>query len=312
MPPKKKGMSPNTSLAVGLGVCVVVVVVALVTSRFLKSEPPPPPPPPPPPVESTVTGQLRYTEGFYKASLLDDFKLFGVAPMDSSVIAQPLVYAKESSGARQLKTEHDSIETPHLKITTRTVKEWASTGNGQGFKYEHILLEITNRTQKPIAYHVETSIEHPEKCKSKGAIPHNAIALKPGETVRRTECLWRPGALLTVKSIEVMELNDLAYYYLSRLPPAQVLLDERTAAGHEVPKGKPCNFVPWRDIQSAAASNDAGWSDVMDFYSRHNCDEYSFWRGYTRWTSPGQLPSHASGAPAPAPTPAPPPAKPPG
>src|SRR3954470_3303687 len=125
-------MSPNTLLGVGLGVCVVVVVVALVSSKFFKSEPPPPPPPPPPPAEATVTGQLRYTEGFYRASLLDDFKLFGLPPIEPATLAQPLVYAKEATGPRTLKADHDSIETPHLKVTTRTIKEWATTGNGQG------------------------------------------------------------------------------------------------------------------------------------------------------------------------------------
>jgi hypothetical protein len=259
--------------------------------------------------EATVTGQLRYTEGFYKASLADDFQKLNLQPMDLATIAQPMVYAKELSGTRQLKPDHDGFETPHLKIATKIIKEWATTDSGQSFKFEHILLEITNRSNKRIAYRVETQIDHPERCKSKGQIAHNAIALAPGESIRRTECLWRPSALLYVRSIEVMELNDLGYYYVSRLPPAQVLLDERTSAGHEVPKGKACTFVPWREIQSGAAAGNVTWPDIIDFYARHNCDEYSFWPGYTRWTAPGQLPSHAVAV---APAPAPPAPKPPG
>jgi hypothetical protein len=299
-------MSPNTLLAVGLVGCAALVVVALTASRFLKKEPPPPPPPPPPAAENTVTGLLRYTEGFYKASLDDDFKKLGVPKIDVTALAKPLVYADETKQVKKttLKADRDVVETPHLKVSTHTVKEWAMTSSGQGFRYEHILLEITNRSDKPIAYHVITDIDHPEKCKSKGAIQHNAIALKPGETVRRTECLWKPGATLSLKRLEVLELNDLGYYYVSRLQPTQVLLDERTAAGHEPPKGtKLCAFVPWREIQSAAAGDNTSWEDVMDFYARHNCDEYSFWRGYHRWTTPGALPSHASEATAP-PTPA--------
>jgi len=33
---------------------------------------------------------------------------------------------------------------------------------------------------------------------------------------------------------------------------------------------------------------------VIDFYARHNCDEYSFFRGYRRWTAPGSLPARAT------------------
>jgi len=300
-------MSPNTLLAVGLVGCAALVVVALTASRFFKSAPPPPPPPPPPPAENTVTGLLRYTEGFYKASLDDDFKKLGVPKIEVTTLAKPLVYADETGAAKKstLKADRDAVETPHLKLATHTVKEWAMTSSGQGYRYEHILLEITNRTDKPIAYHVVTSIDHPERCKTKGAIQHNAIALGPGETVRRTECLWKPGATLSLKKLEVLELNDLGYYYVSRLQPTQVLLDERTAAGHEPPKGqKLCAFVPWREIQTAAEGGTTSWEDVMDFYARHNCDEYSFWRGYHRWTKPGALPSHATEPAPPAPAPA--------
>ena len=83
-----------------------------------------------------------------------------------------------------MKVERDALETPHLKIATRVIKEWARTPSGQGFKYEHIVLSITNRTDKPVAYYVPTTVSHPENCQSQGAIEHNAIALKPGETGR--------------------------------------------------------------------------------------------------------------------------------
>jgi hypothetical protein len=57
---------------------------------------------------------------------------------------------------------------------------------------------------------------------------------------------------------------------------------------------KECSFVPWRDIQASAEQAHTGWADVIDFYARHNCDEYSFFRGYKRWTAPGALPARAS------------------
>jgi hypothetical protein len=295
-------MSGNTLLALGLLGCAGVVVVALVGSRFLKSEPPPPPPPPPPAAEKTVTGVLRYTEGYYKAQLDDDAKKLGMPAPTPLELSQPLAYADELEAPRKLKPDRDKLETSTLKLTTHTIKEWAMTAGGQGFKFEHVILEITNKTDKPLAYRIETAVPNPDKCKSKGSIPHNAVALAPLETVKRSECLWAPNTWLLVRKIETMPLSELGYQYVSRLPPVQILLDERTAAGHTPPKGaKACAFVPWRDIQVSGQT----WGDVVDFYARHNCEVYSVDRGYKRWTAPRSLPWKPADVNAPAPAPPP-------
>jgi hypothetical protein len=296
-PPRKKSISANTLLAAGVAGCAVLIVVAIVSLRFLQREPPPPPPPPPPAPEASVGRILRYSPGYYKATLDEDAKRYKLATVDPAAIAQPLPYADELSQPRRLKVEKDAIETPHLRVTTRVANEWASTDTGQRFRFEHIILSITNRTNRPLAYQVQTRIDHPEHCRSSGAMAHNALALRPGETVQRTECLWHKDAQLIVDKIEVLELPQLGYFYVSRLLPVQVGLDERTAAGHTVPPpAKECSFVPWRDIQASHQSVHTGWSDVIDFYARHNCDEYSYFRGYRRWTAPGSLPARADAA----------------
>src|SRR5205823_1097260 len=160
----------------------------------------------------------------------EDAKRYKVAPIDAATLAQPLPYAAELGAPRAMKVERDTIETLHLKITSRVIKEWARTPSGQGFKFEHIVLSITNRTDKPIAYYVPTTVSHPENCQSQGAIEHNAIALKPGEMVERTECLWHKNQTLRIDGAEAMELSWLGYYYVSRLNPVQIMLDARTAA----------------------------------------------------------------------------------
>jgi hypothetical protein len=296
-PPRQqqpKGLSGNALLGIGVAICAVVVVIAVVSLRFLQKEPPPPPPPPPPAPAESVGRIIRYSPEYYKASTEEDAKRYKVAAIDVATLAQPLTFAAELTEPRPMKIERDQLETPHLKVTTRVRKEWARTPSGQGFKYDHIILSITNRTDKPLAYYVPTTVSHPETCQSQGAIEHNAIALKPGETVERTECLWHKNQTLRITGVEAMELTWLGYYYVSRLNPVQIMLDPRTAAGHHVPEpAKECSFVPWRDIQASAEQAHTGWADVMDFYARHNCDEYSFFRGYRRWTAPGSLPARA-------------------
>lgn len=291
------GLSGNTLLAIGVAVCATVIVIAVVSLRFLQKEPPPPPPSPPPPPAESVGRIIRYSPEYYKASTEEDAKRYHVAPLDPATLAEPLVYAAELGAPRAMKVGHDTLETPHLVVSAHVKKEWARTPAGQAFKFDHIVLTLENRSDKPIAYRVATTVSHPESCQSQGAIEHNAIALEPRETIERSECLWHKHQTLRVDSVEAIELTRLGYYYVSRLNPVQIGLDARTAAGHRVPApAKECSFVPWRDIEASAAEAHTGWADVIDFYARHNCDDYSFFRGYRRWTAPRPLPARAMAA----------------
>jgi hypothetical protein len=260
----------------------------VVASKFLMRPPPPPPPPPPPAPEASVTGMLRYTAGFYRAILEEDSKHFGIPPVTADVLAAPLLRTDEVSSTRTLKPG-ETLETPHLKLQTQVIKEWAKGGSGQGFRFEHLVLSIVNKSGGPLAYRVETAVDQPEKCRSQGAISHNAIALAAGEKVERTECLYHPGMTLKVNAAETIALPPIGYFYVSRMDPSQIGLEGRTSAGHAPPHSLPvCKFVPWRDIELGGAS----WADVIDFYARHNCDEYTFYRQYRFRTAVGPLPAH--------------------
>jgi hypothetical protein len=280
----------NTGLYAALAVAALALVAALVGIRFF-SPPPPPVTPPPgapavPPTERQVTATLRYTDGYYRAVLDEDAKRFNVAAVSPDALAAPLVHSVELKAPRTLRPG-ESIETAHLKIALAVVKEWATGGSGQGFRYEHLVLSVANRTDKPLAYRVDTAMDHPDRCRTKGAISHDAIALGAGERIERTECLWHSGETLRVERVEVIELPPLSYYYVSRLDPTQIGLDRRVSAGHTPRKAKLCGFVPWREIESSGAT----WADVIDFYARHNCDEYTFFAGYRMSEGPVTLPA---------------------
>ena len=293
-PPAKKRLSANALLAIGVSGCAALIVVSVVSLRFLQKEPPPPPPPAPPAPQASVNRILRYSPSYYKADVDEDAKRYGVPAVTPEELAQPLAYADELAQPRTMKVKKDTLETAHLRLDTRVRNEWAETASGQRFRFEHIILTITNRTNRPLAYRVASRVDHPEHCRSQGAMAHNAIALRGGESTERTECLFHDGAQLTIDKIEVVALPALGFFYVSRLQPVQIGLDERTAAGHRVPApAKECAFVPWREIDASTKSAHTGWADVIDFYARHNCDEYSFFRGYRRWTTPGTLPARA-------------------
>jgi hypothetical protein len=276
----------NTGLYVALAAAALLVVAAVVGTRFLSPAAPPPPPPAPPAPEHSVLTLLRYTDAYYRSVLDDGAKRFGLQPPELSELAAPLAHSVELNRARPLKLG-ESFETAHLKIGARAVKEWAVNGDNQGFRASHLVLTISNRTRRPLAYRVDTQVSHPEHCRTKGAIPHNAVAVGPGAAVERTECVERPGDTLAVTRVEVIELPPIGLPYVSKLDPSQIGLDPRTSDGHVPPGGKACQFIPRREIESSGA----GWADVIDFYARHDCDEYSFFAGYRFRDRPGPLPA---------------------
>jgi hypothetical protein len=259
-----------------------------------------PPLPPPPPVEKKpethdLTKAMTETIDGYKAILTEDSKKFGAGVTVSS-LADPMPYKVELEGNQRLIGK-DNLQTPHLEISAKVEKQWSQMGGNQGIGVDQFLLTIKNKTNRYVAYRVQTEVPDPRVCRSKGVIPHNAIALKPQEEITRAECLWTRGFFATIKRVEVMELPAFSYYYVSRLHPPHVLYSERTSSGHQTPIGKPCELVPWRDIQAGADAGDVAWDDVIDFYARHNCDEYTFFRGYKRRTTHDEaLPASAPAA----------------
>jgi hypothetical protein len=264
-----------------------LVVILLGTMLLYAGEPPPAPEPPrpPPPPEVTMNAVLKYSQPVYRALLETDARSFKVPVPKLSELGRPNFYAEEFRGHRKLKLK-GTIETPHLRLSLAVGRRTAHL-EGQSYAVDHLLLKIENRTGRYLAYRVQTSVTDKHKCQSKGDIPHNALVLEPHQTLERTECLYRADEQLDVMHVEVIELSPLEAFYVSRLPPNPILYDARTAAGHVPLAGTVCpQTFSWRDIQEGLDRGVIGWKDVIDFYARHNCDEYSFFKDYRYRTEP--------------------------
>jgi hypothetical protein len=236
--------------------------------------------------EETITQQLRFGAEYYKALLTEDAKKYGVTAPDPKDFARPFPRSVEFAGRQRLSARKDGgLETKHLKISLEVTKEWAQAAGG-GFTTEHAVVRIVNKTDKYLAYHVVTDVSDPRRCLSKGDITQNAIALTPQEEVARTECTIDPTTAIYLLKVEVMEVPPLSYHYLCRLRPVVLLHDERVTAGHKAGRGKPCDPIAWADIKAGAEAKEVEWADVADFYARHSCDDYTFFRGYKFAQSP--------------------------
>jgi hypothetical protein len=284
------------TLAIGVAM-VAVVGFGIGMAVLFGGGPPPAPerPRPPPAPEALMNGELRYSPVVYRAQIEQDAHRYGVKVPGPGELEAPLLYLEEQHERRKLTTRAP-IETQHVRLALDIEKHAASL-EGQTYRSEHLVLRIENRTDRFLAYRIETDLPDKKKCSAKGDIPHNALVLAPHQTLRRSECLFRGAASLEVVRIEVIELPPLSAVYVGRLPAIDALYEKRTAAGHVPDKGTLCpQTFSWREIRDGIERKEFGWRDVIDFYARHSCDEFAFFRTYRFRTDPGApLPARPEG-----------------
>jgi len=259
---------------------VAVAGLGLGMAILFAGGPPPAPPRPKLPVAPSLSSNdLRFSPTLYRGLVEQDAKAMGVAAPSAAELGAVFPYFDEHPPKPRLRVG-SSLRTSHLRLSLVLRREEGAV-EGQSFRADHLVLQIENRTKHFLAYRVSTRVVDATRCEAKGVIAHDAVALRPHETVARTECLFQKAASVDVLGVEVMEIPTLSYYYVSRLTPPLVLYDARTAAGHVVPKGEACpQTFSWRDVRDGAARGQVEWRDIIDFYARHSCDEYSFFPGY--------------------------------
>lgn len=274
-------------LAIAMGALSALVMLIGTCGAYDDSELAlPPPRPAPPPTERELVTNYRFKETFFHAVIDEDSAKFKIPKITLEDLRKPNVYRSEFNGAQRLGVGR-TLVTKSLSLKALKQRLWIGQ-EGQSLRATHLVLQLTNKTDRHLAYRVATRSSG--SCRGKGHLPHNAIAIAPGESIERTECLLR-AANTQIEQVEVMELTPLGYHYASRLDPERLQYDSRTSGGHDYAGHAPCRMIPWRQIRSAIKQEEARWYDVIDFYARHNCDEYTFPVGY-RWSDkgPAQLP----------------------
>ena len=252
------------------------------------STPPPTPkrPEPPPPPSSMLNSDMRFSVIYYKALIEQDAKAYGIPGPAYDDLCQSNPYFEELRERTRLRLK-SPIETRHLRISLEVSKQ-TTVIESHSLSTDHLVMRIENRTPLYLAYRIQTAVPEKRKCAMKAELHHNAIAIEPEQTILRTECIYRKDATVDVTHIEVIELPALSAAYVSRVPPNNTLYDPRTSAGHTPLRGSMCpQTFSWREIKDGIDRKELGWRDVIDFYARHNCTEYSFFKSYRYRTDPG-------------------------
>lgn len=276
----------NTALYIALAGAVVLLVAAVVSMKVLLKPPPPTPVVTAPPSGPGPADPLGRAPLLFQEELRSDAARFGLGEVDLEQLAQPLRRTVEIAEPRPLRVG-EIVDTPTLRLRLRTESRDAQGERG-GFRADHLILAIENRSDVPIAYRVETRFDNPERCVSRGVLVHNAVAIPAHGRVERSECIFHRGTQATITLAETISLPPIGYYYVSQLVPAQIGLDTRTSDGHAPPRPlATCNLPYWRELSAWGL----GWADLIDFFARHNCDKHGPYREYRFRTEPGPLPA---------------------
>jgi hypothetical protein len=119
------------------------------------------------------------------------------------------------------------------------------------------------------------------------------MALIPGEKGEISVCAGSHA--VEVRDLRIMEVSDLGALWVSKVPALAVGYDPVIARSHFPGAGiELCAELPSTEYANLIKFGEVAWEDIIDFYSRHDCEHYRWWRGYERIVEPlTRLPSLA-------------------
>ncbi len=285
-------------------VAVVVVAVALAGAvarlSFRRGGELPAIPPRPRPKAvpvAKVTAAVEADPGVYAEHLSRDSRALRIEPPATPAdMARALVFESHDQPIalvppRGKHPKGSSAEVLGLKLSL-------SVSPIEGTPRRQMVLTIENTSDTYLAYRVVSRPSQGTRpCHDKLDLAHNAIALAPGEKIRRSECIYRSGYRLFVNRVETAVVPRLSYFYLSSLPPSALGLDLLSSRGHRPLAGRPlCRVFQSATLDAALRGGQTTWRDLVDFYARHSCQTFTFPAGYKAFSRDGERPLPAVAA----------------
>jgi hypothetical protein len=276
----------SVDLPVKLGVVAggAVLVVGLTLLRFCGAPPLPPKPPPPSYTtspEKVVKKVNAMTEAFLQG-VEDDALRAGVPTPTLDELGKTIAYEK-SDGRFTLTPGKPAVEVAGLRLSSGTQRV-----DGE----QQLVLVIDNPSPTPRAYFVATEIPGgTSACFGRNQLGYNAMVVGAKGRELRSECTYRTGSDLVVTHVESAALTPFQAYYVSRVAPGAVGVDERVTRGHKptLPGGiAVCNLVMSQNVRGSLEDGSMEWRDLIDFYARHNCDSYQYVQGFKAFTVDGE------------------------
>lgn len=217
----------------------------------------------------TAAASLDASARVYAQRLEDDARQFRLAkPVTVEDMGYALEHRLEIKRIEMSATKGRPVELAGLRI--------------RALERDRMLaLEIENLLDHPVAYRVDTRPDRGvRRCRGKDDWPHNAMALaaagEKGSKVVRSECVYKSGSGLVLGRVETLELTALGYFYVSKLRPSSVALEDIALREHKAPEGELCSRTVSATLERQLRTGETTWRDMLDYYARHSCGAYRF------------------------------------
>lgn len=221
--------------------------------------------------------KFKETDDYFAAQLLADARAFGVAEPELDALRQPQVYRRVVDERRVL-APGKGFRAGRLGVRA-LVDRVNYVREGASIRARHVIARVKNHGDRPVAYFMRVRSTTRGDCPVRGLRRHNAMALRPGESADIVVCAGTDP--IEVLDLRELVVSELGYVYVSRVPPLAVDHELTSVRAHDAGPGlSTCSQVPAEHLRGEIRDGHLQWQDVVDFYSRHNCDRDHFVAGY--------------------------------
>ncbi|MFO7563247.1 MAG: hypothetical protein R6X02_11440 [Enhygromyxa sp.] len=234
------------------------------------------------------------SETLYQTRLDDAVAEHGVAaPGRERLLAPNTFFHVASPGDPRRLAPGASLREAGLELRVRT-EVVPTERRGMRIRAEHTLVDVENVGTTPLAYFVDLHAADSD-CQIRALTRFNAMALLPGDKGELSVCAGSHE--VEVRDLRIMEVTELGALWVSKVPAIAVGYDHVIARSHFAGPGiQSCAGLPGTDYVNRIKAGELAWEDLIDFYSRHDCEHYRWWPGYRRIVEPlGKLPAAREG-----------------
>jgi hypothetical protein len=229
------------------------------------------------------------SETMYMAHVDDAVREHGVTAPSRERLLAPNPVFRPASPSKPKKIANESSWTVHgLKI--QVVTEIVETElRGIRTKNQHTIAKLENVGTEPFAYYVDLHAGD-NVCKVRTLSRFNAMALLPGEKGEISICAGVHE--VEVRDLRIMHVTELGALWVSKVPALAVGYDSVVARSHTAGRGVDmCAELPANELAGKIEDGVLAWEDLIDFFSRHDCEHYRWFASYRRADAPlTQLP----------------------
>jgi hypothetical protein len=220
------------------------------------------------------------SEEYYQTRIDEQVERYKLTPITREQLLEPNKFVHVASpGNTRTIAPGASLREAELEIRIK-VEDIDVERRGMRTKNTHTLALVRNVGNKPLAYFLQMRSRAGD-CSMRALTHYDAMVLMPDEQAEISVCAGSHEVEIT--ELRVLEVTDIGAMWVSKLPPQAVGHDDVSGRSHSPGSGiDVCSELPALEFSMKLESNEAEWEDIVDFYSRHDCDHYRWWPEYKR------------------------------